>query len=162
MKTNEFTLQALTMAWAMNVRNHIYAIPNNTIILRWEADLLTFTKACFIHEFECKLNVYDYRADAKKVGKHQDLANRFPIRIPNYFWYATLEGFEIEPPEYAGWIIISLNISRRPWGVEVKKEAPRLHKTSASDWQMKAAYRCMAHHLRKEYMDQLRRLEQIQ
>jgi hypothetical protein len=160
MKPNEFTLQAITMQWAMVQRSHRYAIPNNTIVLRWEADLLTFTRAYFIHEFECKLNLHDYKADFKKFGKHQDLSTRFLIKLPNYFWYATLAGFEIEPPEYAGWIVL-LEDPKQPWRVKVRKEAPRLHKEKASEWQMDAVYRCMAHHLRHEYWDRLRRLGQV-
>jgi hypothetical protein len=150
MKTTEATLQAILMQWTMEVRNHVYIIPNNTVVLPWEADLLSFTKAGIIHEFECKLNVYDYRADSKKQFKHQYLSLKFEKRCPNYFWYATLAGFEIEPPEYAGWVVL-LSDARKPWHVEVRKEAPRLHKEKATEWQMKAAYRCMAHHLRQEY-----------
>ena len=150
MTITERTLQAFLMRWAMNEKSHEYVAPNNTIVLHWEADLLTFTRSGFIHEFECKLNIYDYRADFKKVSKHQDLSNRFDRRCPNYFWYATLIGFEIEPPEYAGWIIVNpIEIGYK--SIVVRKEAPKLHKVHATEWQMKAAYRCMAHHLRQEY-----------
>ena len=67
MTITERTLQAFLMRWAMNEKSHEYVAPNNTIVLHWEADLLTFTRSGFIHEFECKLNIYDYRADFKKV-----------------------------------------------------------------------------------------------
>ena len=150
MKPDEATLQAILMYWAMVQRGHEYVAPNNSVAMMWEADLLTFTKAGLVHEFECKLNIYDYRADFKKISKHCDLSARFDLRCPNYFWYATLAGFEIEPPEYAGWVVL-LDDPSRPWHIKVRKEAPQLHKAHPTERQMKAVYRCMAHHLRQVY-----------
>jgi hypothetical protein len=130
--------------------NHEYVVPNNSIVMSYEADLLTFTRAGLVHEFECKLNLYDYRADFKKLSKHQDFENRYERRCPNYFWYATLAGFEIDPPEYAGWLVL-LKCPERPWEVDIRKMAPKLHKAHLNENRMRAAYRCMAHHVRQEF-----------
>jgi hypothetical protein len=151
-------LQTVLMNWAMEEKKHELIIPNSNTIFNWEADLLTFTRSNFIHEFEIKLNIYDFRADAKKNWKHQLLAT--PGRhIPNYFWYATSE-FEIEPPKYAGWIKIFNKAGY--WNIRVLKEAPRLHSNKATDRQIRAASRIISHHLRREYWNHLIKMEQVQ
>ncbi len=148
MKICEATLQAVLMYWAMVEKNHDFVVPNSNTIFWWEADLLTFTKSRFVHEFEVKLNIYDYRADAKKLGKHQSLKQGVGT-IPNYFWYATTD-FEIEPPEYAGWIKI-INDKEHGWKVVVVKDAPRLHNKKTNDRQREAVARILSHHLRRQY-----------
>ena len=75
-----------------------------------------------------KLNIYDYRADAKK-RKHFFIGSDF--KAPAYFWYATFE-FNIDPPEKAGWILISRVDNNKGkndgWKLEIKKNAPRLNR----------------------------------
>ncbi len=160
-KVTEQTIQAVLMHWLMVEKHHRIAIPNSNTFFPWESDLLTVTRAGLSHEFEIKLNIYDYRRDAQKHKHHFiSIENGFwhSDRSPNYFWYATY-GFEIEPPAHAGWLLITFdaaqsnnNWRRWGWGVEVKKEAPRLKTSkitkqqeamisSLLTWRMMHAYR---------------------
>jgi hypothetical protein len=134
----------------MNIKKHEFVVPNNTMIFPWEADLISATKAALLHEFEIKITLSDYKADAKKVSKHRNLAERWG-NIPNYFWYVTFE-FDIDPPEYAGWIRIKRkNDNNWPWVVEVKKDAPRLTERKITNWDRRRASISLAFHLTYEY-----------
>lgn len=126
MKVTEKTIQAVLMRWAM-AHNMECAVPNTVEVFHWEADLITVTKAGLLHEFEIKISASDYKADKKKFVKHWNLENGLRSNGPAYFWYVT-HGFDIEPPEYAGW----LRVHERPdmpgnFFVRVLKSAPRLH-----------------------------------
>lgn len=121
MKITELTMQAVLMNWLMNNRAHIYVLPNSNQFFYWEADLLSVTKAGLCHEFEIKISLADYKRDAAK-HKHHLIGG--PGQGPAYFWYAT-HGFEIDPPEKAGWIEVKQRASGS-WVVEVRKEAPRI------------------------------------
>lgn len=114
------------MYWAMNIKNHTFVVPNSTVIYPWESDLISVTRAMFVHEYEIKISKADYCKDKKKVWKHMHLQNQFSYRpTPNYFWYATYN-FDIEPPSHAGWIKI---IDHDYWPkVNIMKPAPLLHK----------------------------------
>lgn len=147
MKITETHIQALLMNWVMNKKHHCLIIPNSNTIFNWEADLLTVNKSNFIHEFEIKLNIQDYRADTKKIWKHKNLKDKWGS-IPNYFWYVTYE-FEIEPPKYAGWILINKNETW--WNIIVKKNAPRLTDKKITQYQKDACMRIISHQLRQEY-----------
>ncbi len=72
-------------------------------------------------------------------------------RIPNYFWFVTLR-LDIEPPPYAGWILIDdmLTISGRP-ALHVKKKAPRLHVSKWSYEQIARIARPLSFRLLKVY-----------
>jgi hypothetical protein len=145
---NESYVQAALMWWCLDVKNHYTVEPNTAMIYRWEADLLSVTKAGFVHEFEVKISKSDYREDFKKVDKHIVLRDR-SVAGPNYFWYATF-AFDIEPPEYAGWIRILPN-PKQLFDCTVMKPAPLLHKNKIEPaklmkiahllaWSLKAMY----------------------
>jgi hypothetical protein len=158
MRITEQTIQAVLMGWAMIEKGHELVVPNSNTIFTWEADLLTFTKTRFIHEFEIKLDIHDYRRDAEK-RKHAWLIEPMRNQSPNYFWYATWS-FDIEPPAYAGWINVTIDRAQC-WQVKVMKQAPRLHTAKASDHDRDAAARIMAHHVRR-FFYQLYAREYIQ
>ena len=92
----------------------------NVHLFGWECDFLSITKVGFIHEYEIKLSVQDYKADFKKIQKHQIIKNGFrelsehesnmrfchgdryiipnltpdnkiTRKRPNYFWYVCPE-----------------------------------------------------------------------
>ena len=124
MKVTEKTIQAVLMEWAMS-NKHECVVPNTRQVFSWEADLLSITKAGLIHEYEIKVSRADFRADAHKTRKHWLVQN---ASGPSYFWYATFDGFEIEPPSYAGWLrIIERENMPGNFLVRVMKSAPRLH-----------------------------------
>ena len=122
-RVTEAHIQAVLMKWVMVEKNHNCFIPNSNEFFFWEADLISVTKSGLVHEFEVKLNIYDFRADAKKQ-KHAWIGQDY--NSPAYFWYVTYD-FEIEPPEKSGWILITQDDSPFGWKLEVKKEAPRLN-----------------------------------
>jgi hypothetical protein len=107
----------------------------------WECDMLTITRAGYVHEFEIKISRADFHADFKKE-KHQHYAARIPAflspwygekrmtEIPGRFWFVTMEGIATadDIPEYAGWIEARSN-RRYP---KVIKQAPQLHKVKAT------------------------------
>lgn len=167
MKISEAHLQAIVMNWAMVEKHHRYVLPNSNSFFHpglWESDLISVTSAGLCHEFEIKISHADYLRDAKK-RKHLFLGD--DQLAPAYFWYVTF-GFEIEPPEKAGWISIHKEPSKEisytsyygdpkkyidyGWKLEIKKEAPRLNtwKISEKDkiqiahllsWRMEKMYR---------------------
>lgn len=135
-KVSEQLLQGALMHWAMTERRHPYVLPNSTVIYPWECDLLTVTNKLLVHEFEVKISMTDYKRDAEKVWKHDKLSRAFSFpmlepRVPNYFWYATT--FDIEPPEYAGWVKVTYNERGFYYEVKTQKEAPRLNAEKLSD-----------------------------
>lgn len=158
MKVTEKTIQAVLMRWAM-AHNMECAVPNTVEVFHWEADLITVTKAGLLHEFEIKISASDYKADKKKFVKHWNLENGLRSNGPAYFWYVT-HGFDIEPPEYAGWIKIvecgpeQIGMIR----VAVQKPAPRLHKGKITDRQRAQIIRSLSWRLVTEY-DKLLRQE---
>jgi hypothetical protein len=119
----EKSIQAILMNRAMIEQQHEFILPNSQgYIYMWEADLLTMTRARYIHEYEIKCSIYDYRAEFKhKAHKHQKL-RRWNMHVPNYFWFVTYD-FYIRPPDHCGWIYVDDNST-----IHVKKKAPLLHK----------------------------------
>ncbi|RJX17562.1 MAG: hypothetical protein C4575_13035 [Desulforudis sp.] len=130
-KVTEGHIQAVLMRWLLTEKHHHFCIPNSNQFFTWEADLISVTRAGLIHEFEIKLNVYDYKADAKKLKHNMIGHERY---APAYFWYVAYD-FEIEPPENAGWIFVTQidtrNGRNNGWELSVKREAPRLN-----DWKI--------------------------
>ena len=116
MKVTEKHIQAALMYWIIG-KQHPYIIPNSNTFFAWEADLLSIQRSGTVHEYEIKLNIHDFKEDAKK-RKHLLMPSH---ASPAYFWYATYN-FDIQPPEKAGWLYINEN-----WDVEVMKKAPRLN-----------------------------------
>lgn len=73
----------------------------------WESDLLYISKAKYVTEYEIKISYSDFKADARKVTKHQFLANKGGG--PSYFYYACpYNMIKIsELPPYAGLFYIN-------------------------------------------------------
>lgn len=136
MEYSERKLQKILMNWLLRYRNHRVTIPNSTTLFRWEADIASVTKAGYVHEIEIKISRADFARDKKKEWKHFCLQESRTLprnyTTPNYFWYCTPEGIEIDVPEYAGWLVVA------PWGkaqhiVTEHKPAPRLHTVKVTD-----------------------------
>lgn len=148
MKVNEKTIQALLMRQCMAAFKHECAVPNTTSFFHWEADLISVTKAGFVHEYEIKISLSDYKADAKKENKHWHLQHGY--RRPNYFWYVT-HNFDIEPPVYAGWIKITEAEIFNSFCVRLMKPAPHLHKIKIAEKQRLQIIRSLSWRLLSEY-----------
>lgn len=110
-------------------KNHIMTVPNcKAMTPRGESDLLSVTKALFVHEFEIKRSTTDFlREFETKSRKHRILENKERDGIPNYFWFVAPEGVVEDIPEYSGHIRVDEN------ELEVMKDAPRLHNDKMSD-----------------------------
>ena len=138
---NEFDAKqvtALVLEFAMDEKKCELAIPNYRGLYNWEGDVFSVTRANYVHEFEIKVTMQDYKKDFMKYKHHFLGPSSTAIVGPNYFWYVTT--FNIEPPEYAGWIIVKdgwdskwnskeerMERFERPV-LSVVKPAPRLHK----------------------------------
>lgn len=139
--------------------NHDGGCPN-VYVYSWESDMLSITKAGFVHECEIKVTKSDFNADSKKVEKHCVLKNgwrelhewelrhkekipawgnphlnstgKIDMIRPNYFWYVCpADMVKVENvPEYAG--LIYINDSH--W-LDIIKQAKRLHKDKITDKQ---------------------------
>jgi hypothetical protein len=144
-------IQTRLLAWTLDVKKHVLAIPNSKTVYYWECDLLSVTRAGFTHEFEIKRTMSDYKADKRKIYKHRSLAGlrsntRGRYTIPNYFWYATVD-FDITPPEYAGWIKFMDTGGDRPMQI-IKVEAPRLHNDHLPDKHIKTIGRIACYRMK--------------
>jgi len=76
--------------------------------LNWEADAISITGSGYVHEYEIKISLQDFRKDFLK-RKHLTLRRQYMRRtgVPNYFWYvAPLKAIPICIPDYAGLILI--------------------------------------------------------
>lgn len=143
----EATLQTAVIDWAMNTKKHVASITNTTTIFFWETDVLTITTADYLHEYEIKLNTYDYERDfTDKKRKHELLKIR-STRCPNYFWYV-VNGFLPMIPEYAGLITVTENI-HNSLELKVIKEAPLLHRSKAPRWNYKKIAKLLSYRLLK-------------
>jgi hypothetical protein len=146
MKVTEAHLQAVLMRWLMVKKHHVGIIPNSNQFFFWEADLISITASGLVHEFEIKLNIYDYKADAQK-RKHNWIGDA--SHTPAYFWYVTYD-FEIEPPPKAGWILISRLGDQ--WPLEVKVPAPRLNSWKIDEYRQRQMTRILSWHLCRSYV----------
>ncbi len=154
---NERTIQIRLMEEVLSNKNHKVAVPNSTMLLYHEADLLSVTKAGLVHEFEIKLAKSDYNREfKKKKRKHWFLENAkrpgASRAVANYFWFVTYD-LDIEPPEYAGWIKVTPvnGVDRlRLWE---KKPAPRIHGDKWDAAKVARIARLLSFRLLKEYKD---------
>lgn len=156
---NESHAQAILMSWCMEKKNHRFVLPNTrSVYYKWEADLLSATRAWLVHEYEIKLSLSDYRADANKEWKHDVLKRKYkenyPLKSPNYFWYVVY-GFDLTPqdvPTYAGLIEIAWHGG---WGrhyVKVLKKAPRLHGDKLNKKVREKLAKWLSYKLKNEYV----------
>ena len=92
MKTDEARIQ-YSLFNELYKRGQRIILPNiSWSYLRWEADLISVTKSGFLHEYEIKISLSDFKNDFKKK-KHNTLRRNHPnmIGVPNYFWYVAPE-----------------------------------------------------------------------
>ncbi len=164
---SEKLLQAVLMRRAMTELGHQIALPNDTSFYDWEADLLTVNKSGYVNEYECKISKADFLRDKckykfKRFDEKESVldANTLPESLkafytksqktPNYFWYATLD-FDIECPDFAGWLKVSYVEKRARHEVTVMKQAPLRHKVKPNERVIKIAARLLSFKLMDMY-----------
>ena len=149
---DEYTAQNMIYRIAV-IKQHECIIPN-VFVYSWESDVISITKAGYVHEFEVKLTRADFKKDSEKKNKHEVLRrgyrnhkssyDTYKIRQgifkgdgmsvyeprPNYFWYVCPDGLiaPADVPAYAG--LIYLNGSYYNC---FEKKAPLLHKDKVSE-----------------------------
>ncbi len=124
-----------------------FVVPN-VCLYDWESDFLQVTKADYATEYEIKVSRADFKADSKKVEKHEILArdrpgertfsyrSPIPIRRPTRFFYVVPAKMlcAVEVPDYAG--LIEVTDPTSGWGMTELKPAPRLpHSVKLTDRQ---------------------------
>lgn len=109
-------------------------MPNYTPASWWECDMMSVTKAGYWSEYEIKLSVADFKADAKKnrregfryckiakkvvevpgLSKHAELALGSE-KGPSFFWYVIPKELKekVTVPEWAG-LKLAVSIPARP------------------------------------------------
>lgn len=113
-------------------KRHPVTIDNCGACTIGKADLLSVTKAHFVHEFEVKCSVGDFQREFdNKDTKHKRLgrADNRLMSLPNYFWFATPTDLLTigDLPEYAGLMTVTTD------GCSVVRKAPRIHSDNLSD-----------------------------
>lgn len=120
----------------LNARGHIAIIPNvSWSWLYWEADLISITKAKYMHEYEIKISKSDFKNDFKK-RKHTTMTRTGrTTRIPNYFWYVAPEdAIPMCIPNYAGLIlVVPLNKNAIDHKLIYVKKAMKLHSSKTPE-----------------------------
>lgn len=124
--------------------------PNYTPKDWWECDVFELTQAGYFREYEIKMTLSDFRADAKKnsggvfvrlgheksENKHQLLAARSAFG-PVEFYFVAPEGVipVEEIPEWAGLMVAEPFQDSGPYKTRVNtvKKAPRLHNQAANE-----------------------------
>jgi len=128
------------------VDNNFAVIPNvSWSWFNWEADLITITKARYVHEYEIKISHSDFKADFHK-RKHYRFKNIRQTdnnaRTPNYFWFvAPIKAIPICIPEYAG--LIEVGGGRYGIELEIIKKPRRLHRSKLSEKGVKQVMRSL-------------------
>jgi hypothetical protein len=124
-------------------KGHSPIAPNFMTYNLHECDIISVTKDNYTYEYEIKVSLADFKADFRKVIKHECLAKgkgvivhqgkrkgQITHLICNYFYYVCpaclIEEYMV--PEYAG--LIWVHYDGR---IEYKKQAPRLHSIPADD-----------------------------
>lgn len=137
MNANEIT----NSFYSQNCTRFTTILPNTYPGGWWECDILAVTKALFMYEYEIKVSVSDFKADAKKGGemswgqggrvrlqtKHEKLAAG-DKKGPSNFWFIVPDNLiAVEDiPDFAG-LIYAVDGNHGVRLIEQKK-APRLHK----------------------------------
>lgn len=126
-----------------------FCLPRYTPADWWECDIFEITEAGYFREYEIKLTLSDFRADAKKradvdpiyravgfknetITKHEALAAGYELG-PRQFWYVAPVELGLRPllPPWAG--LIEIHESVGDWEVSCRlfereaRPAPRLH-----------------------------------
>jgi hypothetical protein len=124
-------------------KGHSPIAPNFMTYNMHECDIISVTKDNYTYEYEIKVSLADFKADFRKVKKHEWLASgkgviahqgkrkgQITHLICNYFYYVCPACLISEDliPSYAG--LIWVHYDGR---IDYKKTAPRLHTYPADD-----------------------------
>lgn len=110
----------LWLGWAKNCRIRQL---NCFAYSLWESDVVGVTHSKLLHEIEIKISRSDFKADKRKVQKHEWLKDG---KLANYFWYGCPEALlsKEDIPPYAGLLYLYPGNTAR---TRVIVPAPRIH-----------------------------------
>lgn len=76
----ETNIQKILAHYTIKKAHH--PVAPNIYLFDWESDFVSVTKTGYVHEFEIKVSVADFKKDSEKTGRHQVLAtgSREPTR----------------------------------------------------------------------------------
>jgi hypothetical protein len=115
----------------------------------WETDLISITRAGYVHEYEIKCTHQDFKNDYKKrkhltfrdAAARQIHENRLR-RIPNYFWYvAPIRAIPLCVPGYAG----LMEVTHKRYGLQLQviRKPKMLHHNKMSHDAIRAIMRSL-------------------
>jgi hypothetical protein len=146
--------------WFLYRKSHESVAPN-VYLYEWESDMFSVTKAGYAHEYEIKISLSDFRADAGKTARHQilgtgtrELTEQEQLRreqfksVPRHWIHNRIE--EIKKPQprpnyfwyICPWEIIPVDQIPTHAGlmwlhdqgyIETIKDAPLLHKEKVTE-----------------------------
>ena len=128
-------------------------LPNFTPWKWWECDIFSLSNAGYYAEYEIKLSVSDFKADAKKCDrvrrvKHENMRN--PAMCgPNNFYYVMPKEISdlVEIPEWAGLVTVISGenyFTKKPYtSARITKLAPRLHNKKCDSRIIEQAEKCI-------------------
>ena len=116
-------------------RGHEIITPNvSWSWLNWEADIISFTRAHYMYEFEIKISKADFLNDfTKRKHGRMKIASTIPMhhnfRMPNYFSYVAPESaMPLCIPDHAGLIEVYVSERYKKISLIEIKKPPLLHK----------------------------------
>ena len=114
---NEKQIQVAAFDWLY--RKGYKLIVPNIYLWKWDSDILAINKNNFLYEFEIKISRSDFKADFKKIEKHENLKNGIG---PSRFYYITTFALNNnDVPKYAGLIYYNKDF-------KVIKRAPKINR----------------------------------
>ena len=149
-----YTEKDIQLALWHKFYNSVAVVPN-ALFYHWESDLLVVSRSMYVTEYEIKVSVNDFRADAKKerttliqTDQHKAWADRImKTRRPNRFFYVMPADIaaKVTVPDWAGLMIMD-----RSWVRETKR-AKRLHNEKIEHEQVTNLIRKMQYRFWKQF-----------
>ncbi len=133
-------IEKALLYYLLHDKQHHVAIPRSYVTGN-ETDVLSITKAGYIHEYELKISRSDFKADAKK-SKFRRYIHQ--VASVNYFYYVYPTGLlkEEEIPNFAG--IIEVHATETKIYFKEVRKPVRIGKQKCSFRLMRSITRCLA------------------
>ena len=153
-----YTEKDIQLALWRKFINSVAVVPN-AMFYHWESDLLVVSRSMYVTEYEIKISVSDFRADAKKERAELIQMEYYrpgwdfggdPIKVgrPNRFYYVMPEdiAFKITVPDWAGLMVL-----RKPRYLSEVKRPKRLHNEKIEHEQVTNLIRKMQYRFWKQF-----------
>ena len=170
---HELTENAIAAALFLNLRPRVKAIaPRYTPANWWECDVYSVTKSGYGVEYEIKLTLSDFRADAKKHkrelnpmhvasktsarGYKKDRLEEGHVKGPSRFYYVVpieiADEVENELPPFAGLKVATKAKTTPRAYVNDRADAKRLHNQKVSDDEIRKVHERLYHRFWNQFV----------